>query len=283
MKRILKAILASLVLCLALAACGGGGGSAAEPVDYKADFVGTWEISKMVQDGEETSTEDLDLMKQYGLNVYLELNEDGTSSLELFGEPMEGTWEATAAGNGTITIDGQSVSMVLDGNLLTLEQEGSTLSFVQIDPSEKVDGSGAGLDALTNSGEGTAYYGGDTIEDLDGAVELNINLVDDDVCTIKLVGMGDYVGDPGYLFELTNKTGADVLFMSTGDWTASGIVDDPVLYETVRAGETLGSIMWFNADTVGDDVTALSNISGQIVLLDSLDTSNEIATYDIAF
>lgn len=56
MKRILKAILASLVLCLALVACGGGGGSATEPVDYKADFVGTWETSKMVQDGEETST-----------------------------------------------------------------------------------------------------------------------------------------------------------------------------------------------------------------------------------
>ena len=94
-KRFALAFAAILALCLALVGCGGGGGET--PADPSANFVGTWEISGMTQDGETYGEEEIEMMREYGLMIYLEFYEDGTFSLELFGEANEGTWEATSA------------------------------------------------------------------------------------------------------------------------------------------------------------------------------------------
>ena len=100
MKRFTKviAVVASTVLaCLVVAGCG-------NKEAYKADFVGTWEIVETQKDGEAVSEEDINLLKSLGMNVYAEIAEDGTCTLEPFGSTMAGTWDVTAKGKGTMTI-----------------------------------------------------------------------------------------------------------------------------------------------------------------------------------
>ena len=111
-------------LSLALVGCGGNNAEAA-----KAAFAGTWDLVEMSQNGEVTGSEDLETLKSLGLEVYVNLNEDGTSALVLFGETIDGTWEATSTTEGKITMEGQDVSMKIEDSKLTFEQEGATLTF----------------------------------------------------------------------------------------------------------------------------------------------------------
>lgn len=289
MKRPWSVLVAMLALCLALVGCGGGassGGSGAqespsvaEP-DFGANFRGSWELVSMMDDGE-TSEVDLEQMKALGMYVYLDLNEDGSATLDVFGAPTDGTWEAQSENAATMTVNGEVANITLTDGLITMAQGSSSLTFKHIDPSQKVEQTPP--EATNDSG--AKYYGGDTIDDLDDAVEMNVGLVDDDICTMRVIAKGVYAGDPGFLFELTNKTDQDILFMSIRNWTAAnGIEDDAILYETLHAGETLQSIMWFHADTIGtDDPGVLTDVKGTIILLDAADTTNEIARYEVSF
>ncbi len=75
----------ALVLALGLTACGGAGGGDAD----KTPFVGTWDISSI--SGEEAVTEDdMKMMSDMGLNAFMNLDEDGTASIDLFGEVLQG-------------------------------------------------------------------------------------------------------------------------------------------------------------------------------------------------
>ena len=116
------------VLGLALAGCGGGGASGSSD-DAKKAFTGTWDLVEMSQDGEVTSSDDLETLKSLGLEVYVNLNEDGTAALVLFGEALEGTWEAKSATAGSITLNDQKVDMTLADSKLKFEQEGASLVF----------------------------------------------------------------------------------------------------------------------------------------------------------
>ncbi|MBQ6651007.1 MAG: hypothetical protein IJM67_07125, partial [Atopobiaceae bacterium] len=136
-------------LCLALVACGGT--SAAPSVDT-TPFVGTWEIYEMESDGEATSNEDVRLMRDFlGISVYLDVNEDGSLVLDVFGETMEGSWQATDASTLSATLDGQPVDVTLVGDKLTVAQNGSSITFVKIDPADRIDNA-AGIAEL-ESGE----------------------------------------------------------------------------------------------------------------------------------
>ncbi len=132
MKKGIIALLACVfALSLSLVGCGGGGGNSG---DAKAAFVGTWDLVEMEENGEVTGSDDLDMLKALGLDVYLELNEDGTGALMLFGEAMEGTWEAKSATDGTFTIEGEAVDMKIASDQLTMEQSGSKLTFAKGEP-----------------------------------------------------------------------------------------------------------------------------------------------------
>ena len=121
-----KGIIVALFACvfalsLALVGCGGGGG------DVKAAWVGTWDLTEMEEGGQVTGSEDIEMLKGLGLTVNLELKEDGTGALVLFGESMDGKWEAKSATDATFTYEGQKIT---DGKL-TMEQNGSKLTFVK--------------------------------------------------------------------------------------------------------------------------------------------------------
>lgn len=296
MKRIWMAVVGALALCISLVACGRGG------TDFKANFVGTWEIASLTEDGVETDAETLAAMKDYGLNVYLELNENGSASFELFGEAMEGTWDASSAEKGTVTFEGSSAPMVLGDGRLSMESDNSKLVFEKIDPSQKqtTSGSTGNLeqpeeDPATSEDEpaesqddngleedlgGLTSWGGDDIDDLDDPTAMGILVVDDDNFTIKILAKGLYVGDPAFYFEVTNKTDAEVGINSVdGTWTVNGEAHDPIVLESISAGETLGTIGWFSADEIGTDMNALGTIKGQLEMYN--EDYETLATYDV--
>ena len=123
-----KGIIVGLFACvfalsLALVGCGGG--------DVKAAWVGTWDLSEMEENGEVTSSDDIQMLKELGLTVQLELKEDGTGALVLFGESMQGKWEAKSATDATFTYEGQTINMKIADGKLTMEQNNSKLTFVK--------------------------------------------------------------------------------------------------------------------------------------------------------
>ncbi len=125
MKKGIIALLAcAFALSLSLIGCGGGG-------DPKAAWVGTWDLVEMEQGGEVTGSEDLEMLKSLGLDVYLELKADGTGALVLFGESMDGKWTAKSATEASFEIEGQAVDMKIANNKLTMEQNGSKLTFAK--------------------------------------------------------------------------------------------------------------------------------------------------------
>ena len=124
--RIVLVSLCSAVLACALVGCGGGASG------NKDKFVGSWDlVSLNGTDGSSSTTSaDIELMKSQGLYVALNLNEDGSASFDLFGEKLDGTWEAKDDTTGTLTLNNQSITMTIDASdKLSLEQEGSVMVF----------------------------------------------------------------------------------------------------------------------------------------------------------
>lgn len=126
-----KGIVVALFACvfalsLALVGCGGSGGG-----DVKSAWIGTWDLTEMEQDGEITSSDDIEMLKGLGLTVELELKDDGTGALVLFGEAMDGTWEAKSATDATFKYEGQDVAMKIADGKLTMEQDTSKLTFAK--------------------------------------------------------------------------------------------------------------------------------------------------------
>ena len=125
MKKGIVALLACVfALSLALVGCAGGGGG-----DVKAAWIGSWDLYEMDENGQVTSSDDIKMLKDLGLTVTLELNEDGSGALVLFGESTKGTWEAKSATEASFTAENQTISMAIADDKLTMEQNGSKLVF----------------------------------------------------------------------------------------------------------------------------------------------------------
>lgn len=124
---LIAAAILSLAFCFYLSGCGKGVSS--EAVE---SLSGKWEINSVESEDEaqQTSAADASLMRQMGLSVTLELNEDGTASMDVFGEVSEGEWTAKEANSGVLSIKDQKVNIELDENgLLRLSQNGAVLVF----------------------------------------------------------------------------------------------------------------------------------------------------------
>ena len=128
-----------LAVCLVLAGCGAA--------DHKAAFLGTWELCEMTEEGDVTNEDDLEMLKAFGLTVHLELSDDDTASMELFGEKMEGTWEATGKGEAKLSLDGYDATMVLEEEKLVMTQDGNQLKFRKYDPSADAEDDATDADA----------------------------------------------------------------------------------------------------------------------------------------
>lgn len=165
MKRGIISLLACMfALSLALVGCSGGGsasgsaGASSSGSDPKAVWVGTWDLIEMDQQGQVVNAEGLQRMKDLGVEVYVELNEDGSGAFVLFGEAMGGTWEAKSETEAVLTIQDQGVNMVIgDGGNMTIEEDDTKLVFVKGEShSAATTASSASAAANTGSASGSA-------------------------------------------------------------------------------------------------------------------------------
>ena len=105
--------------------------------------VGTYRITYMDAGGESISGEELALMESLGLTVRLELYEDGTGYLVVFGEETELRWNDTY-----LLVEGEPAEYTYDGRTLNILSDGEAImTFEKIDASSASAAGQAGRDA----------------------------------------------------------------------------------------------------------------------------------------
>lgn len=119
----ITALMLALACCIALVGCAG--------VD-KGRYVGTWDLES--GSDENLTADSIELMKSLGLDVTLTLNEDGTGVLNLFGESMNLTWDATSNTEGAVSFNETTAILKLaDGKLMLEDDTGSYMAFTPSD------------------------------------------------------------------------------------------------------------------------------------------------------
>lgn len=117
---IIAALCCVFVLCFALVGCGGG-------VD-KSKYTGDWKLA--YGSDENLDADSIELMESLGLSVKMTLNEDGTGSLDLFGDAIDVKWEASSNTEGKITLDNGEATMKLENDELTIvDSTNSSMTF----------------------------------------------------------------------------------------------------------------------------------------------------------
>lgn len=282
---------ALVALCVALFGCGGG--TAEEQATE--NFVGLWSLDAMTSDGKAKTGSDLELYKAMG--VYLTLEDGGAATYELFGVEAKGSWAANSATSATLTFDesvAQSVKLLesqgltVGGGTLTMTTDDDALSFVRIDESEKKTGDltalmgdlGGDLGVNVKSLSDSAMAEGVEYSPLSDAKKLGTSLAEDKTCSIQLVAVGDYMGDPGYLLRITNKTDDKVLVDNKDDFTVNGTSVSPIFSVELDGGASVDEVLWFQNSDLGDGgVDALTKVKGTIVVSDFA-TGKELGTYE---
>lgn len=139
-------VVVACLVCAGLASCAAG------EEDYTANFVGAWELTSM-EGGESSLTADeFAMMKEMGVSASLNLAEDSTYIFDLFGDQVEGAWEATAADAASLAVSGQTIPITLVGDTLQLTQSGDqTLIFTHA--SAALGNAASSDDAATGSAD----------------------------------------------------------------------------------------------------------------------------------
>ncbi len=116
-----------VVFCASiLAGCGGGEGSSTA-------WSGKYVIASMDENGTVTNLEELESMfelmdMKLEDAMYLEFKSDGKFDMALFGETVSGTYKAD--GNAaTLSAAGETIDASIEGNTITLEQDGTKMVF----------------------------------------------------------------------------------------------------------------------------------------------------------
>lgn len=112
MKKVLSVVLV-LSLMFVLVACG-------------KNAAGEYVLKSITMDGQETKMDDLTALGAPADSFKLVLNDDGTGVLAVMGQEQKLTWDDKA-----LTAEGESISYTLDGDDLTLEQDGDVLVFTR--------------------------------------------------------------------------------------------------------------------------------------------------------
>ena len=87
----------------------------------KANPVGTWTLVEVSEGGQSYDTSSLSLL---GMTGTLELKDDKTGTMSIFGSSTNLTWD-----DKNLTVDGQATAYSISGNKLTLENNGSKMVF----------------------------------------------------------------------------------------------------------------------------------------------------------
>lgn len=271
MKKRIAVVLAAacaLAMCFALAGCGGG-----KSEDASKNFVGDWVLVGGEANGEEIDQESIDLLDSLGMQIYLSLEDDGTATLMLFGEEMDGTWKAKDANTVTITFEGDDGDFKLADNKLTLEVEGDKLIFEKGEIS-KASASG------TSTGTSSTVGASDEVDDDTVMGEyLGVTIADDDLCTIIVNNSEqDSLGDPGYNMTIYNNTTDKSLYVSAsyGTFSVAGKMVELYGGETIQPGKYVDTFMYFSSDDLGGGLEKLHDVEGFISVQNDDDWEDEV-------
>lgn len=125
----IAAVVTAVALSTALFGCGNSGGNTAA----STDFAGTWEVRSWTDsDGNKHGAAACGAMRDLGLNIVMELGEDGSVDYSQWGMESEGAWEASGSG-GVLESDGEVLDggkLSLDGDMLTARwDDGTEMTF----------------------------------------------------------------------------------------------------------------------------------------------------------
>ena len=109
-------------LAATLGACGGG---ATDGVDIpsleslEAGFIGTWEIESATSTDGDITEADIQALNDLGMNVTVDLGDDGTMLIDVFGDQTTGTWEIKDEGTLTLSIEDEPLDAPVEDGTLT--------------------------------------------------------------------------------------------------------------------------------------------------------------------
>lgn len=305
MKRNLSACLAvafAFALSLALAGCGGSSGasasseapsSSAASAESSAEsakaadegFAGTWKLSAM----DDLEDEGLESMIDSGYCMFFVLQEDGTASYEFLGFADKGTYQPKSDTEASLTLtdeDNWKDKMFLeDGQLKVESVDGGFAYFTRITEAEhQAYNDEYGYDPDEYALDGAAAAEKSDSSDQAGSAALDKVIVDDELCTIKVLDTFGDDGVVGYKVEITNKTDRELTFTSggmSGSNTVGGKEVSFIFYEDVDAGQTVqGEFDYWESDLEGG-VEKLVDVKG-VINVNDMSVSDTIASYDFA-
>ena len=123
--RVISLVCAVFMLSFVFVGCSNKG------QDVGSTYIGTWDLVELTQDSKVSSKDELDVLKENGLEIFVNFNENGSMGLAVFGDVISGTWKAKDKTSGTREIDGQSIPMTIKDSKLTFEQEGTIMTFTK--------------------------------------------------------------------------------------------------------------------------------------------------------
>lgn len=255
----------ALALCFALVGCGGG-----DKADPKKAVIGTWELSEFT----DASEDDLAMMKAFDLTVEATFAEDGTFKLGMFGETMDGTWDAKSADKVSLTIEGDSVDATIKDGVLSIEVDGEGMKFKKTSDEVK------DLRSSSTSSSGTA---GDSSATDDQAIEaIDKEIYSDDNISVMVVDKKqDWLDSCGYTLVITNKSADAAIDVSGsyGTWMVNGKMISPSIYETIQPNAYAETFMTFMDDSI-KSIDDLVNVQGSFEVMNSK-TYDEIVTFQV--
>ena len=94
----------------------------------KSDFVGSYELSKAEGVGISLTQEQIDAMKAIGLSATLDIKEDNTAIMNVFGEEIHFTYDLRKM---IFTCEGKDEKFTFDGKTIAFNNEGRKLEFTK--------------------------------------------------------------------------------------------------------------------------------------------------------
>ncbi len=88
----------------------------------RPSLAGTWVLTAMKSDGEDYT----ELLQASGLEVILQLNEDGSGYIDFDGEKDYLTWDEDG-----IASDGVKIPFITDGKTLTISEDDEEMTFTR--------------------------------------------------------------------------------------------------------------------------------------------------------
>ena len=234
---------------------------------------GRYNLVGMVQDGETIATEDLVTMEELGFEMFLELKDDGTGEISLYGDTMEITWD-----DREITSDGETIPYEWDGRYLTLEQEGTSITFSTMTAQEVID-AGEGV-------EGTiSFFEGDDDEDFSTEPTAEVKIVgadwvknyeDKDILVVwfDMTNISDdYIYASWDAYSTVTQDGREVEY---GFVDSDDVPETENVYRSVRPGVTVRCANSYEADKNGGiiEYKVTSGIYDAEILTEELDPSD---------